>query len=157
MIVAVSRRANRSWVVDAPDNMADFLMERTSSRASGTRYAAKPLFQFRVDRGVDSGKLRICEERIVTLHAKSAKDAPAEAKRMGRKATHRYKNDEGNPVYFEFVGVMDLLELGIECGPNEVWYEIKDRLLPMERREQLIPPESQLCAIRNESSTKRRK
>ncbi len=34
---------------------------------------------------------------------------------------------------------MDLLELGEECGANEVWYEITERLLPMERRRKLLP------------------
>jgi hypothetical protein len=121
------------------------------------RYSARLLFQFRVDLGADTGKRRLCEERIVTYHAPSARAALAIAKRKAKQAEHDYENSEGNRVYFEFVGVMDLLELGCECERDEVWYEINERLLPMERRERLIPPEDQLCALRNEPSrTKRR-
>ncbi len=65
------------------------------------------------------------------------------------KAQLKYKNSDGNAVHFEFVGVMDLLELGLECEPDEVWYDIRDRLLPMERRDRLLPPEHKLNAMRS--------
>ena len=48
---------------------------------------------------------------------------------------------------------MELLELGIECDHDEVWYDIRERMLPMEHREKLIPPESELNAIRNGRKT----
>ena len=113
------------------------------------RYAAKLLFQFRVSINGDSGKRRICEERIVVLTAQSAKHALRAAKRKGRESQHQYKNSDGNPVFFEFVGVMELLDLGIGCKVDEVWYDIVERLHPMERRDKWIPPESELCALRN--------
>jgi hypothetical protein len=120
-------------------------------KSSGVnRYSAKLLFQFRVQIGKDAGKRRLCEERIIVLDARSAKSALAQAKRKGRKAEHHYRNSDGNPVYFEFIGVTDLLRLGVECGPEEVWYDICERLLPMERRDLLIPPEHELNAMRNE-------
>jgi hypothetical protein len=115
------------------------------------RYSAKLLFQFRVDIGSDSGKRRLCEERIVVVHARSAQVAIKKSNRRGKSAEHSYVNDEGNNVYFEFIGIMDLLELGPECEDDEVWYDIKERLLPMERRDRLIPPESDLNAIRSAS------
>lgn len=113
------------------------------------RFAAKLLFQFRVMVDGSPGARRLCEERIVTLTATNAKAALAEAKRIGRAARYRYKNAAGNPVHFELVGVMELLCLGSECRPNEVWYDIVERMRPMERRAALIPPESKLCAITN--------
>jgi hypothetical protein len=113
------------------------------------RYAAKLLFQFRVVVDGDSGKRRICEERIITLEAKSARKALALAKRKGRMSQFLYKNSDGNPVHFEFIGVMDLLCLGIECDEDEVWYDIVEHLLPLERKQRFIPPESDLNAIRN--------
>jgi len=128
-----------------------------STDTDGLRFAAKLLFQFRVDLGADTGKRRICEERIITLRARSAKAALTAAKRRAKHEEYDYENSDGARVYFEFVGVMDLLELGIECDADEVWYEIVERLSPMERREKLIPPESQLCAIRNEGSKRRRR
>ena len=60
-------------------------------------------------------------------------------------------NDEGHTVYFEFIGVMDLLCLGAECDDDEVWYDIRERLLPMERSDVFVPAVSDLNAIRNES------
>jgi Domain of unknown function (DUF4288) len=118
------------------------------------RYSAKLLFQFRVIVEGESGKRRICEERIVVLGARSAERALAKAKRKGAKSEFSYTNDEGNPVHFEFVGVMDLLELGIECDKDEVWYDIVERLCPSERRHKLIPPEVELNAIKLESGRK---
>jgi hypothetical protein len=38
-------------------------------RSKPERYAAKLLFQFRVEVNGDSGKRRLCEERIVVLEA----------------------------------------------------------------------------------------
>ncbi len=108
------------------------------------RFAAKLLFQFRVDVNGDPGKRRLCEERIVIFKARSAKSAMTTAKRKGRADEHDYLNCDGNRVYFELIGVMDLLELGVECEADEVWYELHYRNLPMERREQLIPADEKL-------------
>ena len=94
------------------------------------RYAAKLLFQFRVTVDGDSGKRRTCEERIVVMDAASGKAALARAKRKGKESQYRYDNSEGNPVSFEFIGVMDLLCLDPECEQDEVWYDIVERLLP---------------------------
>src|SRR5437867_3345805 len=49
--------------------------------------------------------------------------------------------------HLEFVGVLDLLDLGPECGPDEVWYDIVQILRPVERRAQLVPRPSQLTAL----------
>lgn len=114
------------------------------------RYAAKLLFQFRVTTPAGDGKRRTCEERIVLIEAPTARKALAEAKRRGKAAEFRYANDEGNPVRFEFVGVLELIGLGIGCDDDEAWYDITERLSPMERKAEIIPPDSQLCAIRNE-------
>ena len=113
------------------------------------RYAAKLLFQYRVDVDGDPGKRRVCEERIVVFEAKDAHAALKKSQRRGKHAEHSYSNDRGNTVYFEFIGIIDLLELGIECDEDEVWYDIRERMLPMESRKKLIPPEHELNAIRN--------
>jgi hypothetical protein len=115
------------------------------------RYAAKLLFQFRVTIDGESGKRRLCEERIVLFKAPYGAKALADAKRRGKKEQHRYKNIDGNPVRFEFIGVMELLCLDPACDEDEVWYDFVERLLPSERRAALIPAESDLEAIRNES------
>ncbi len=52
-------------------------------------------------------------------------------------------------MFFEFVGVRDLIGCDPACESDEVWYQIVEMMTPMERRSTLIPPESKLCAIRN--------
>jgi len=113
------------------------------------RYAAKLLFQFRVVVDGDSGKRRLCEERIVLLKAISGRAALAKAKGCGKRSRYNYKNSDGNPVYFEFIGVLELLCLNTACEENEVWYDLVERLSPLERRKWLIPRDSNLNAIRN--------
>jgi hypothetical protein len=128
-----------------------------SAAKSLSRYAAKLMFQFRVVIDGDSGQRRTCEERIVLIDAMSARKALREAQRRGKKAQFHFQNTDGNPVYFEFIGVMDLQELGIECADGEVWYDIVERLLPSERSEKFIPPAAELNAIKLESLAKARK
>jgi hypothetical protein len=113
-----------------------------AERITMLRFAAKLLFQFRVRVDGESGKRRICEERIVVLQAKASKQALAQAKKKGKAAEFHYRNSDGNPVHFEFVGVLDFRHLGIECGADEVWYDIVQRLRPSERKKKLIPPDS---------------
>ncbi|MBX9581803.1 MAG: DUF4288 domain-containing protein [Gemmataceae bacterium] len=114
------------------------------------RYAAKLLFQFRVTAGGKDNRRRLCEEQIVLIAARSAREALAAAKRRGREGVHRYRNGAGGLVRFEFVGVMELLHLGLQCAPDEVWYDITRRVRPKERADRFIPPEAALHAFRNE-------
>ncbi len=106
------------------------------------------MFQYRVVVDGVSSKMRTVEERIVTIVSQNAYDALAEIKRNAYQDQTRYINNEGNEVFIEFVGVMDFIELGIECSENDVWYEIKTMRKPMERKEQLIPKECDLPAIK---------
>ena len=110
------------------------------------RFSAKLLFQFRVD--VPNAVRRLCEERIIVVNAKNATTALRLVLKYAKRSSYTYENSDGNMVAFEFVGIMDLLHLGIECGECEVWYDIKTRLRPMERKAQLIPNLDDLCAIR---------
>jgi hypothetical protein len=114
------------------------------------RYAANLLFQWRVVVDGDSGKRRLCEKRIIVFKARSAQAALRLAKRKGTEGAYDSENSDGNPIHFEFVGIMELIGLDPECEEEEVWYDIEEHLLPMERKERLIPPESELRAIRNE-------
>ena len=119
-------------------------------RFSLRRYSAALLFQYRVVVGRSSGKRRLCEKRIIHFRARDARTALAHAKKRGREAEHRYRNNHGNLVHFEFVGVRELIGCEAACEPDEVWYQIVEMLKPMERRRRLIPPEAQLSAIRND-------
>jgi len=118
-------------------------------KQSKKRFGAKLLFQFRIQASDNSGKRRLCEDRIILLNASNAKAALFEAKQKGRAAEHKYKNNKGWFVHFEFVGILELLCLDPACDADEVWYEISERNLPMENRRKMIPPESKLSAIRS--------
>ena len=111
----------------------------------GERFVAKLLFQFRVVRSKPAAR-RLCEERMVLFRARSQTAAVSEARRRGKAAQHSYKNVLGEPVHFEFVGILDLLELGGECERDEVWYRLVERLRPLERRRKLLPTEASLHA-----------
>jgi len=113
------------------------------------RYAAKLLFQYRVTGcNGQSNVMRTCEERIIIIHATCAPEALDLAKERGISAQHNYKNSAGSRVSFEYVGIMELLHLGVECEEDEVWYEITQRKLPMERSSSILPSEGELNAIR---------
>jgi Domain of unknown function (DUF4288) len=116
-------------------------------RVTKRRFAAKLLFQFRVMVNGHANRRRVCEERMIVIAAQSAEKAYQFALKAGRSAQYHYKNHAGNPVHFEFVGILDLLQLGIECGPNEVWYDIKYMLMPKERSKRILPPKRKLNAI----------
>ena len=121
------------------------------------RYSAKLLFQFRVVTYGRANRRRTCEERIVVFRARSADDALKRAKKAGRTAQHQYKNNTGGTVHFEFVGVLDLQHLGADCEANEVWYDIKELVTPMERKGTLVPREDKLTAIAWERGSLSRK
>lgn len=121
-------------------------METQESREHD-RYSAKLLFQYRVLAEGKPNVMRTCEERMIVLRAKSAHDALTAAKRHGKNAEFRHKNPAGHRVFFEFVGVLDLLHLGPECEPDEVWYDIKVMKLPKERAQAILPADAKLNAI----------
>ena len=111
------------------------------------RYAAMLLFQFRVVTAGASNKRRLCEKRLILFAAPDGRSALREAKKRGRAAQYKYLNGEGGQVRFEFVGVLDLLHLGVECEPDEVYYQLLRLHEPMERRGRLLPPESRLQGV----------
>ncbi len=80
----------------------------------------------------------------MNFSARSSREALTKAKRRGKNAEDAYLNGDGNTVYFEFVGTMDLLELGLETEADEVWYEMRHRMRPMERRSEILPTDDEL-------------
>jgi hypothetical protein len=130
-------------------------MNADASPDTPPRFVAMLLFQFRVVADGESNRRRLCEKRLILFESPDARSALREAKRRGRAAQHHYSNDSGGTVYFEFVGVMDLLHLGVECDPDEVWYRICRMVEPMERQTRVIPPEADLRAIAQERLAQR--
>jgi len=87
----------------------------------------------------------------VTLKEKNASLALRQAKKIGLDSEANYKNDQGQQVHIEFVGVLDFMQMGVESESNEVWYDIRTMLEPMERKDKIIPAEKKLLARVNKS------
>ena len=112
------------------------------------RYAGKLLFQYRVMVAGGPPTRYLCEERIFIFRTVGPEAALAAAKERGRGLERSYTNADGNPVHHEFVGVIQLLMIDPVCDEDEVWYELIERVKPMERRDKLLLPEAKLDAIR---------
>jgi hypothetical protein len=48
-----------------------------------------------------------------------------------------FMNTAGHKVYFEFVGILDYISIGIECDDCEVWYDYVTMKEPMENRKKI--------------------
>jgi hypothetical protein len=100
------------------------------------RYAAKLLLDWNPDPITGGRVMRLSEERIVVFPARSARAALVKAKRLGREAELRY--DSGHRL--RFVGILQLMELGVACGEEEVWWELRRRRRTKERAKALLLP-----------------
>ncbi len=130
---------------------------RKKARTDTTRrYAVKLLYQYAAVNPRRRARRRTCEESMILIKAKSAREALRLAKRHARRRRFSFRTTHGDEVAFEFVGILDLLRLGAECQPEEVWYDIIQLVRPMERRRKLIPPEADLNAIRWEAKANKR-
>ena len=116
----------------------------------GSVYAATLLFEFYIVVDGRPNVRRLCEERIVLIESPSARRALVEARRQAKLSQHSYRNSYNTLIKFRFIGVLDLLFLGAECEANEVWYQLKTLVRPMERRSRIVPKPNELNAIRNE-------
>ena len=75
----------------------------------------------------------------------NGRDAVARIEKERSKYEHDYENANGDHVFFEFVGIRDLIDLAI-LEEDEVWYDIRTMLSPMERKDRLIPEVEELLA-----------
>ncbi len=117
-----------------------------------TRYAAKLLYQWNAMPGGRASSRRVCEERIVNFRAASPRGALAKAKSIGKRGGFR-----SGGVRFQFVGILQLMELRVECGPGEAWWELSYRMQPFERRGRILPREKDLWVFANSSRSGRRR
>lgn len=118
----------------------------TKTKTKSIRYAAKLLFQYRVVVEGESESRRTCEESIINFQARGPKDALRHAKKRGRDREIHYIAKAGNSVFFEFVGVLDIEDQGCECQDDEVWYDIRTMVRPMERKDDILPSDKKLLS-----------
>jgi hypothetical protein len=131
------------------------MTKRSGRPRRNKRYVARLLYQYADINPKLRAKRRLCEESMILVTATSAQEALRLAKRHARRRRFTIRTTDGGRLAFEFVGVRDLLHLGAECQPNEVWYDIIRLVRPLERRRQILPRETDLNAIRAEQANKR--
>ena len=126
-------------------------------------YSAKMLWQYRIEKGNESKKVRACEEQVVLFKAQSDSKAYSKANKFGKSEEHQVDVDvsRGVKMYFEFVGIRELVELSDwdESGEEEfreVFFEVKDMLEPKERAAKIIPPKGELSVFNTAASKHRR-
>ncbi len=121
-----------------------------SSKAK--KYAARMLFQFRTVENGLSNKKRLCEERIILFEGSSAAECYRSAKKRGKREELSYV--DGNvEVFFEFIGIVELIELDMR-DPDEVWWHFVEKIKPMENIDKLIPRKDQLSAFKKKNERK---
>mgnify|MGYP000426282231 CR=1 FL=1 len=75
-----------------------------------------------------------------TYTAKTDKNALTKAKKIGKENQLQHEIEDG-VVKFEFVGVLELIEL---MDQDEVWYQLIDKVTKNNSFKYLIPNESEL-------------
>ena len=81
-----------------------------------------------------------------------SESALAKAKSIGKQGSFR-----SGGIRFQFVGILQLMELGVESGPGEVWWELSYRRRPLERREEILPREKELWVFAKPVRSDRRR
>jgi hypothetical protein len=110
---------------------------------AGREYCAKLLFQWRAIRDGRARKRRLCEERLVVFAARGPQQAWEKAMALGERAEFSHEIPRG-VVYFEFVGLLGLESISTENSSGEIYSELRDMVLPAERRAALLPAKEQL-------------
>ena len=118
------------------------------------RYAALMLFQFRSVRNGVANKKRVCEERIIIFFENDPDVAYKKALDRGKEEETFYE-DNGAEIYFEFIGIAELVELGASLENDEVWWRLFEKVQPMENRKKIIPDKNQLLAFKSGGKRKR--
>ena len=124
------------------------MKKSTLVNGPGRLYAAKLLFQWRQVAGRRQYKRRVCEERVILMRARNPKEALTKAKRYGASECHT-DHRKDRRIFFEFIGVVDLDDMITdfnEC-PAEVWYELREMVRPMERKQRLLVQERHMRAF----------
>lgn len=70
------------------------------------------------------GVMRLMERRIVSVEAASAEEAYAAVMQLGKDGEVRKDRRTGTNFSLDFMGVQEMIELGLEASPHEVWHEL---------------------------------
>jgi hypothetical protein len=108
------------------------------------KYSAKLLYRFRVSPQSKRKQKYTCIESIVVFTAKDPESALDHCMKVGGRNSCRYRNTDGRDVKLEFLGVMDMERITSEFDKEEVWYDVRERLLWPQRIKRLIPTRKSL-------------
>jgi len=114
------------------------------------KFASFMLFQFKTVANGLVNKKRICEERIYHIYASSADKAYSKANQIGKEEEFSYK-DGDKLISFEFIGIIDLIELSCLEDKNLIWSRFVEKLYPMERKDKIIPEKDKLTVFNSNS------
>ena len=118
------------------------------------KYSCKLLFQWNPSKdGKEYRKRRVCEERIYTYNAKTSEEALVKAKKLGDEGCFSQETEVGY-VDFQFVGILDLIQLIDDDDDSEVWYEIVERNIKEGKLTHLIPQEEELALFKTDYKKK---
>ena len=87
------------------------------------------------------------EERIFTFKAQTGQNALDTARNLGRESAKRH-DIENMDVTFQFVGVIELIQLSASTLYEEVWLETKDGTTRNGSLGHLIPKPTELEAMK---------
>lgn len=120
----------------------------SSPPTENIKYSAKLLFQFVFDEDKENC-FSTCELRIINFFAESDDLALIYAQEYG--VNEEYISDSTvcpDPYSFKFIGVLDIQDLGSECGEEVVFYDIIKMKNPMARKNKIIPSKQKLKLFR---------
>jgi len=112
------------------------------------KFAVYLLFQFKTTSNGVVNKKRICEERIYHIYEASADKAYLRANQIGKDEEFSYQ-DGDKFISFEFIGIVDLIELSNLDDNNLVWSRFVEKLFPMERKDKIIPNKEKLTVFKS--------
>jgi hypothetical protein len=111
------------------------------------KFAVFLLFQFQTIKNDTINKKRICEERIYHIESETSELAYTKAKEIGIKEEFSYI-ENNIQVHFQFIGIIELIELSIYDDKNLVWSNFIEKVNPMERKNRIIPLKNKLAIFR---------
>jgi hypothetical protein len=125
------------------------VIEKLLSRRSDNDdvYACTLLFQFRNENSQE--KRRLCEERIFKLFAVNIEEAYKKSLSIGKREECIFEYSD-RKQYYEFIGILELVELSLPEEDDEIWHRYVELKSPLERYKKIIPEKSSLSVFRRQ-------
>ena len=90
---------------------------------------------------------RVCEERLIKFKSYSSEEALLYSNKRGKEEEYDSIQDNQH-VWLEFIGIIDIFEVTTFDDTDEVCSRFVERILPMERKNKIIPQKNKLSLFR---------